>query len=1261
MSNSSSNFTQQFLSDLPLQTEGEFLNSKFGHKEIADALTKIVINCPTPFTIGLFGKWGSGKSSIANKLKYELELKDTPVVIFDVWKHKGDSLRRAFLKEFFNQLKKDKSKEEESFLNEDFKLDERLISGISKITKVFYNPSWTEIKNKLSNWKKLIKKLIKRKREVKFIDIIIVLLVLSIFISILFGYWQLILASVAIVSSGTFLVWLLEILGIETVAFGLDRFQDPHEFEDEFARFLSEGIKDKYKRILIIFDNLDRASSEQAVEILRTIKTFLEPKDIEINEREVVFLIPCDDKEIKEHLKGVYCQDNSLFNADEFMKKFFNAALWIPSFIPSELENFAHEMLKETNCPELNNDKIAWIVTLAYRDNPRQIKQFINTLLANYLLVRERVGKDFTENFLSKNTPQLAKYFILQQLYPDEIRVIQEERVLSENEIASVDFKILKDGDFRKFIIRTSEVVFIDNFRILFTLRRSEHEKEFPGIEDFYIYLEDEREEDAKKFLEKIKDFNNKKGAFNRVVQQRLSEIRNSVSKTKAIGTLLTTLEDLGLSLSDTGYVEVCDHLRASEIKENLYMISPLILAKQIPRKFEQCWKDLINQWVIVLTDQIEEKPKYSLTEQFEKKLVQLIVENSSWFKDKEDREKIQIVLATKYATKLWVFEVFEKFKEAQREFISSEFIKNFINSISHQDVEQKTLIGKLQTLLKLDISFFNTDTASTLLTKLTEIQNHENNESYDSEREKYKLIVIDAISLVLDECEKILGEIVDQNIWDDLITSLSAGINYISDGDSKKIFVPLLLKLEISIQEPKLSEVRNLIENFFKSTSIIGLEYVLKSVDGRSEYIENSTHSSVLESRALDEQPIFKFFYEMISKSKKSEWFIKLIDRDYNRAFAKLKEENYGVPHRKLIVKKVLEKVDSVSKHDEKESFLKVCNQMKCANDAELKNEFLQKIIEFLTANENVQLQEIGFRVLSEEDHLGKARRRQLAKSILDWLEKPEITNKYQRFAIKAVHFEIMKYKGESKGLFNKYEEGGFLQFIFDELIRKTNDLEVINFAFEFLRDLKPKYEERQVNFDDIKTKHENELDQKIKMALIRNLLSLEPKRTNQKNQDFWEWAKKQPVYCNDFNDPNEWNLNSWGKPQGIEYSRFENNMMVFQGEMPTKEGSDGSYIDLKDFLELGTRYKVSCLVKAEPETNAKFYLWCHDNLNNRFPENQRGEDKKSAHKTPPEKVEELSVEFKANYNKDIRIHLWYEPGKGKIYVKNVKIYQLD
>ena len=75
----------------------------------ADSLVKIIKNTPQDkvFTIGLFGSWGSGKSSIIKTTKDIIEQEDDKVkfITYDAWKYVNDSFRRMFLLKIQQELK----------------------------------------------------------------------------------------------------------------------------------------------------------------------------------------------------------------------------------------------------------------------------------------------------------------------------------------------------------------------------------------------------------------------------------------------------------------------------------------------------------------------------------------------------------------------------------------------------------------------------------------------------------------------------------------------------------------------------------------------------------------------------------------------------------------------------------------------------------------------------------------------------------------------------------------------------------------------------------------------------------------------------------------------------------------------------------------------------------------------------------------------------------------------------------------------------
>jgi len=66
------------------------INPKLGFSEFAEALANAIRGCEPPqFTIGIYGAWGSGKSSLLNAIENQLLTSDSEVipVLFDAWRY----------------------------------------------------------------------------------------------------------------------------------------------------------------------------------------------------------------------------------------------------------------------------------------------------------------------------------------------------------------------------------------------------------------------------------------------------------------------------------------------------------------------------------------------------------------------------------------------------------------------------------------------------------------------------------------------------------------------------------------------------------------------------------------------------------------------------------------------------------------------------------------------------------------------------------------------------------------------------------------------------------------------------------------------------------------------------------------------------------------------------------------------------------------------------------------------------------------------
>lgn len=141
--------------------------------------------------------------------------------------------------------------------------------------------------------------------------------------------------------------------------------------------------------------------------------------------------------------------------------------------------------------------------------------------------------------------------------------------------------------------------------------------------------------------------------------------------------------------------------------------------------------------------------------------------------------------------------------------------------------------------------------------------------------------------------------------------------------------------------------------------------------------------------------------------------------------------------------------------------------------------------------------------------------------------------------------------------------------------------------------------------------------------------------------------------IYSDSFEIPSKWHINHWKS----NVTSFVNNTMVFQGLTVGTKGEDGSHIDLPNLLNIGKDYLITCHVQSDTGTTAQFRLWCHDNIDKTKSTVSQSTD----FKTPSNKGEKVLLRFTPVANRNIRIHLQYKPGNGRIIVHFVEIYMLN
>ncbi|MEX0598375.1 MAG: P-loop NTPase fold protein, partial [Candidatus Paceibacterota bacterium] len=87
---------------------GNKAGDRFKHTHYVEVLKDILTKCETPINVGLYGRWGVGKSSIVHMLSEEIEngelSKEFTYIEVDAWGLSANALQQGILEEINSQL-----------------------------------------------------------------------------------------------------------------------------------------------------------------------------------------------------------------------------------------------------------------------------------------------------------------------------------------------------------------------------------------------------------------------------------------------------------------------------------------------------------------------------------------------------------------------------------------------------------------------------------------------------------------------------------------------------------------------------------------------------------------------------------------------------------------------------------------------------------------------------------------------------------------------------------------------------------------------------------------------------------------------------------------------------------------------------------------------------------------------------------------------------------------------------------------------------
>lgn len=421
-------------------SDKETTQDLLGYTVHASLLKKVVTNGKNlPITIGLYGDWGSGKSSILRILEKELKADDdTVVVYFDGWSFESfDDAKMALIQGIVDALEN-----EETFFNK--------VGDMASEKYQALKDAFKKLKQSI-NWMRVLK----------------------------FSFKTVVPIATAAATGGASLIvpMLLEafkdhkedlgdlLTGEKAEQFLKDaintedeekKYEAVREFRKDFEDLINKSEQGK---IVVLIDDLDRCLPRHIIENLEAIKLFLDvPK--------TAFVIAADSFIVSNAIKSEYkdiiaaAGDEGRSIGDAYMEKFIQLPYKIPALSPKEVETYVtllfcqsfldeklfkkvqedfakfvmenkfdiygwnniKEVLNSTNFPAELGETVGFvthfssIIGTALKWNPRLIKRFLNAYEIRANLLEQSDIKDAKSRFA------LLKLMLMEQKHLDQFK-----------------------------------------------------------------------------------------------------------------------------------------------------------------------------------------------------------------------------------------------------------------------------------------------------------------------------------------------------------------------------------------------------------------------------------------------------------------------------------------------------------------------------------------------------------------------------------------------------------------------------------------------------------------------------------------------------------------------------------------------------------------------------------------------------------------------------------------------------------------------
>jgi formylglycine-generating enzyme required for sulfatase activity len=389
---------------------------KFEH--YASVLAEIIQEADTPLTVGIFGSWGSGKTSLMRLIKDTLDKHDNKTqyktLWFDAWTFdKEDALWRAVILLVLTKIREELSAEEKELEKEKDKEATKKKQALEAAKKklsdlessLYRDVDRQETGGVTIDWPKA--------------GVTAASGLARLSLSLVPGVGSLLADAVDKATekvSGEKLDSLFDAVQRKRQEIHREHIASLEQFQIGFAELLKEHFLKKDRRLVVFIDDLDRCLPEKAISVLEAIKLFLDAPGC-------VYVVGTDRDVIEQGIRVKYKDffvgetTKTPITGDSYLEKIIQIPFHMPPLQEKRIDDFIAQFDQSVS------DDCRKILAAGIEPNPRKVKRTINVFRLLRKLAEKRVGEKEIDEF---NAGLLAKIVVIQSRWRELYNDLQE-------------------------------------------------------------------------------------------------------------------------------------------------------------------------------------------------------------------------------------------------------------------------------------------------------------------------------------------------------------------------------------------------------------------------------------------------------------------------------------------------------------------------------------------------------------------------------------------------------------------------------------------------------------------------------------------------------------------------------------------------------------------------------------------------------------------------------------------------------------------